>query len=71
MGSVAALIAMELRHNDEPLGRVCAGAVDIHDDLPHADARFWFGVRAMRSRVAFCGSALPGPGAHILPLVIR
>ncbi len=62
---------MELRHNDEPLGIVFAGGVEIHYDLCVAEARFWAGLRGLRSRIAFCRPALPGPGADIIPFVVR
>lgn len=72
MGLVAVQpLALELRHNDEALGRVFGGAVDIDLELCHGDARFWAGLRAVRSRVAFCGPLLPRPRAHFVPLVVR
>jgi hypothetical protein len=52
------VIAMELRHNDEPLGRVCAGAVEPYEDeMFHVEPRFWMGLRGVRARLSFC--ALP------------
>jgi len=46
-------LAMELRHNDEAVGRVFAGAIDVRDDeeVYHAQARFWHGLRGIRSRL--------------------
>jgi len=43
----------ELRHNDEAVGRVFAGAIDVRDDeeVYHAQARFWHGLRGIRSRL--------------------
>jgi hypothetical protein len=66
-------LALELRHNDEAVGRVFAGAVDIPDDdvVIHAEARFWAGLRGMRSRVALAGSLLPRPRAELVLLVVR
>jgi len=43
-------IALELRHNDEALGRVFAGAVDVDLELCHGEARFWAGLRGIRRR---------------------
>ena len=42
--------SLELRHNDETLGRVSAqGAIDaVNLDVLHAEARFWFGLRGLR-----------------------
>ena len=56
--------AIEYRHNDEPLGRVYdSGAVEVHEDVPHAAARFWMGRRARRAGVCqvlpFKRSVLP------------
>ncbi len=64
-------IALELRHNDEVMGRVYAGAVDVANDdiLCNADARFWAGLRSIRSRVAFCGP--PRPRRSIDLLLVR
>ncbi len=46
-------IALELRHNDEVMGRVYAGAVDVANDdiLCNADARFWAGLHGIKRRV--------------------
>lgn len=57
---------IEFRHNGEALGRVYeSGAVEIHEDLPYAAARFWVGRSAWRraalSRVALRGEFLPRP----------
>lgn len=43
-------IAFELRHNDEPLGRVCAGAVEFYEEeeVCYLQARFWLGLRGIR-----------------------
>lgn len=57
MEKYAPPLAMELRHNDVAVGRVCAGAVDIAEDELHAQTRFWLGLRALRARVSVC--ALP------------
>jgi hypothetical protein len=77
MGALAASpIAMELRHNDEAVGRVFAGAVEVHDDeeVQHAQARFWHGLRGVR-RVALSIPAfhafLPGPRSNLVLLVVR
>lgn len=73
MRPAARSFALELRHNDEALGRVFAGAVDIHDDeeVSHAQARFWMGVRGLRSCVALRRPLLPGPRRNVVFLVIR
>jgi hypothetical protein len=63
--------ALELRHNDEPVGRVTGGAVDVHYDVVHGDARFWLGLRGLRSRVTLGGPPLPRPRRHFVPLVVR
>lgn len=47
-------LAFELRHNDEALGRVFAGAVEIDHDAPQAEVRFWMGLRAIRAQVSVC-----------------
>lgn len=43
--------ALELRHNEEVLGRLSAsGAVEsLHEELLHAEARFWTGLRGLRA----------------------
>ena len=66
-------LALELRHNDEALGRVFAGAVNVNDDdlLCNADARFWAGLRGLKSRVTFGGTPLPRPRADLVFLVVR
>ncbi len=45
---------MELRHNDVAVGRVASGAVEPDDEEPHAQARFWMGVRGIRARIGAC-----------------
>jgi hypothetical protein len=54
MERITSLLAMELRHNDEALGLVCAGCVEIHDDeeVCRSHARFWSGLRGLRARLA-------------------
>lgn len=66
-------IALELRHNDEAVGRVFAGAVEVHDDdeVQHAQARFWHGLRGIRSRIALLRPLLPGPRGNVVLLVVR
>lgn len=69
-------IAVEIRHNDEALGRVYHnGAVEVHDEVPGAEPRFWIGARAwhagMHSRIPLSRKFLPSPGRHIVPFVIR
>jgi hypothetical protein len=66
-------LAMELRHNDEAVGRVYGGAVDIHDDeeVQHSHARFWHGIRGLRSRIALRRTLLPSPGGNVVALVVR
>ncbi len=76
MGLAAiAPIGLELRHNDEALGRIFAGAVDVANDeiLCDADARFWAGVRGLRTRsgVALARQLLPRPGTDLVTLVVR
>lgn len=73
MGTAIAPLAMELRHNDEALGRVYAGAIDIHDDeeVAGAQVRFWMGLRAFRSRITLRRSLLPRPRADVILLVVR
>lgn len=45
-------LAVEFRHNDEPLGRVYdSGAVELVDGVPHGDVRFWVGRQAWRAQV--------------------
>lgn len=41
---------VELRHNDETLGRVTARGVieSVQDDLLHGEARFWIGLGCLR-----------------------
>jgi hypothetical protein len=64
-------LALELRHNDEALGRVFAGAVDVDLEVCNGEARFWAGLRAVRSRVALPRQLLPRPGTHLVTLVVR
>lgn len=72
MGTAAVTLALELRHNDEPLGRVRAGGVvDIDHEVLHADARFWLGLPHIRSRVALSRQLLPRPRGHFVPLIVR
>lgn len=67
---IRAVIALELRHNDEPVGRVCGGAVDVYYDVVSGDARFWLGLRGMASGVPFRRPPLPRPRAHFITLVV-
>lgn len=40
--------AVEFRHNDDALGLVYdSGAVEVHDDILHGEARFWMGWAAV------------------------
>lgn len=68
MGTPA--LAVELRHNDEPVGRVCGGAVDVYYDVVSGDARFWLGLRGMASGVPFRRPPLPRPRTHLVALVV-
>ena len=46
---VVPLTVLELRHNNEALGRVAsAGVVEIFHDVLQAEPRFWMGLRALR-----------------------
>lgn len=63
-------LAVELRHNDEPVGCVRAGAVDVYYDVCQGDARFWLGLRGMASRVPLRRPPLPRPRAHLVALVV-
>ncbi len=64
--------AMELRHNDEPLGRIdYGGAVDIHEEVPYVQARFWMGFYRLPLGVALRRSCLPRPRAHFVPFIVR
>lgn len=42
----------EFRHNGEALGRVRSldGSVEVFHEVPHADARFWIGLKAWTRR---------------------
>jgi hypothetical protein len=73
MELAASTLSLELRHNDEALGRVLAGAVDVHDDeeVQHSHARFWHGLRGLRLRIAFRRTLLPSPGGNVVSLVVR
>lgn len=64
-------LALELRHNDEAVGRLVGGAVDVYYDLAHGDARFWLGLRGLKSRVALPRQLLPRPRRNFVPLVVR
>jgi hypothetical protein len=64
-------IGLELRHNDEALGRVIGGAIDVDLELCHGDVRFWAGLRGVRSGVPLGRQLLPRPGAHLVPLIVR
>lgn len=60
MSHAAPPLAMELRHNEETLGRVYAGAIEIYEDeVFHVEPRFWMGLRGIWRRVSVCtlGSA--------------
>lgn len=63
--------AMELRHNEEALGRVSGGAIHIDHDEEHChgEARFWMGLRGLR--VALRRPLLPGPRANIVFFIVR
>jgi hypothetical protein len=54
METVTAPWGLELRHNDEAVGRVFAGAVDVFLDSCDAEPRFWMGLRGLRARVSVC-----------------
>jgi hypothetical protein len=72
MGTAAHSLALELRHNDEPLGRVrLGGAVDIELEVLHADARFWLGLPHLRSSVALTRQLLPRPRGDIITFIVR
>ena len=47
-------LSLELRHNGEALGSVCAGAVEADDRLECAAPRFWHGLRALRRAKSVC-----------------
>ena len=48
---------IELCHNEEPLGRVNAGAIEVYDEAPCGETRFWLGLKALKARLSVC--ALP------------
>jgi hypothetical protein len=54
------IMAMELRHNDEAVGRVSSGTVDVDHDGLRTDVRFWLGLRALLTRSA-CAVASSKP----------
>lgn len=48
------MMAVELKHNDDVLGIVDAGAVDVYPRDDASDARFWAGLRALRRHKSVC-----------------
>ena len=48
MNAAIPLFCMQLLHNDEPVGVVDGGAVDVDQDVPGGEARFWLGLRGLR-----------------------
>jgi hypothetical protein len=67
--NAAPTYALELRHNDEPLGRVRGAAVEVYEDIPHGEVRFWTGLRSLR--IPLGRPFLPRPGRHLVTLIVR
>lgn len=45
---------VEIKHNDEALGVIDAGTIDVYPREDASDARFWAGLRALRRAKSVC-----------------